>query len=135
MVIRFHLQKYKHGEEIIRNTYVDNVIEINDDVNKLKQQYLETKQIFNEASMKLKEYYSNNNDILEQVNPVPQITRVKILGCNWNIKNDTMELIWPKWTHEKITKRTVLAFIGSIFDPLGLLTPCTVGLKLYLQDL
>ena len=63
----------------------------------------------------------------------------KILGIPW--KSDTDELIL-KLSHLKqitvnqpITKRTILKTIASIFDPLGLISPVTTPLKVYMQGL
>ena len=64
---------------------------------------------------------------------------VKVLGIPW--KSDTDELIL-KLSHLKqitgnqpITKRTILKTIASIFDPLGLISPVTTPLKVYMQGL
>ena len=64
---------------------------------------------------------------------------VKVLGIPW--KSDADELIL-KLSHLKqitvnqpITKRTILKTIASIFDPLGLISPVTTPLKVYMQGL
>ena len=63
----------------------------------------------------------------------------KVLGIPW--KSDTDELIL-KLSHLKqitvnqlITKRPILKTIASIFDPLGLISPVTNQLKVYMQGI
>ena len=63
----------------------------------------------------------------------------KVLGIPW--KSDTDELIL-KLSHLKqitlnqpSTKRAILKTIASIFDPLGLISPVTTPLKVYLQGI
>ena len=58
----------------------------------------------------------------------------RVLGILWDINNDTLKLnlIAKKFSD---TKRGVLSFLYSIFDPLGFLNLCLVEIKLLIQDL
>ena len=48
----------------------------------------------------------------------------KILGLNWDKENDTLELTMRRFTEEEpVTKKTILGHLGSIYDPLGVLSP------------
>ena len=68
-----------------------------------------------------------------------EMTQVKILGLNWDVHTDelkceTTELI----AYAKslpITKRSVLKISAKIFDPLGLLSPFTIKMKILFQIL
>ncbi|GFU31000.1 uncharacterized protein TNCV_3953321 [Trichonephila clavipes] len=59
----------------------------------------------------------------------------KVLGLFWNSSNDpfgfqpSLELTPP------LTKRRILSESSKIFDPLGLLSPCTVFMKIFYQKL
>ena len=61
-------------------------------------------------------------------------TSERALGLIWNIHRDT-------FTFKSIikyysdTKRGMLSLISSIFDPLGILTPCLLQLKRIAQQL
>lgn len=67
----------------------------------------------------------------------------RILGLNWKIKEDVfvMTLTFEKFDEALIkaeiipTKRKLLQFMMSIFDPLGFLSPIMIKLKLIYQDL
>ena len=62
----------------------------------------------------------------------------KVLGMNWNTESDSL-FFNVKDTIDnssgKLTKRVMLSKINSIFDPLGLLSPCTIKAKMLLRRL
>ena len=60
----------------------------------------------------------------------------KTLGLTWCPTNDQlMYNIKENPRHKKINKRVILSTISQIFDPLGLLSPVTVNVKILLQKL
>ena len=65
--------------------------------------------------------------------------RVKILGLNWNSDTDNivfhLSQLASTIIERPVTKRTILSLIAKIFDPLGLITPATTPLKVFLQKL
>ena len=47
----------------------------------------------------------------------------KILGYKWDKENDSIDIQVPNQTNsEIITKRSILSMLGSIYDPLGLMS-------------
>lgn len=60
----------------------------------------------------------------------------KLLGIFWNQENDSYQYKVERYQiNARVTKRNVLAEIASVFDPLGLINPITVRLKLIMQKL
>ena len=63
----------------------------------------------------------------------------KVLGLTWNTETDTfifnLENLVTKALEAPVTKRTILGMIAKIYDPLGLITPITSPLKVFLQKL
>ena len=63
----------------------------------------------------------------------------KVLGLTWNTETDTfifnLENSVTKALEAPVTKRTILGMIAKIYDPLGLITPITSPLKVFLQKL
>ena len=49
LVIRHHLRKFQNGEELLKNIYVDNLIELGDDKEELQLRCEKTKHIFSLA--------------------------------------------------------------------------------------
>ena len=64
---------------------------------------------------------------------------VKVLGIPWNVDEDTLFHDYVKWSKDATTlpatKRSVLQLSAEIFDPIGLLTPFTIKMKVFFQEL
>jgi len=63
----------------------------------------------------------------------------KILGVKWNDREDTLifyldEIAAITDTQQALTKRIMLRTLASFFDPLGMLQPIIVGLKIMFQE-
>lgn len=139
--IRYHLKQHDCdiAREIQRNIYVDNVLLHAEDLNEAKQKYFQSKNIFGLASMNLREFCSNNsefNKFVEKIEGTPPLESTKFLGVKWQILEDFLEIPLPKpETNQKLTKRQILKIMASIFDPLGLISPCVFKAKLFFQYL
>lgn len=61
----------------------------------------------------------------------------KILGLTWNRRDDKIQysVTLPPMTAGPITKRTVIADIARLFDPLGWIAPCIIIAKIFIQKL
>ncbi|GFX33269.1 integrase catalytic domain-containing protein [Trichonephila clavipes] len=59
----------------------------------------------------------------------------KVLGLFWNSSNDTFGFQLSLELTPPLTKRRILSESSKIFDPLGLLSPCTVFMKIFYQKL
>ena len=66
-------------------------------------------------------------------------TRPKVLGIQWDPVADTLVMdlaaVLEKSPMETVTKRDVLAATAKMYDPLGLLCPVIVRLKIFFQEL
>ncbi|GFX54662.1 uncharacterized protein TNCV_3632191 [Trichonephila clavipes] len=58
----------------------------------------------------------------------------KVLGLFWNSSNDTFGFQPSLELTPPLTKRRILSESSKIFDPLGLLSPCTVFMKIFYQN-
>uniref|UniRef100_A0A1I7WQ34 Retrotrans_gag domain-containing protein n=1 Tax=Heterorhabditis bacteriophora TaxID=37862 RepID=A0A1I7WQ34_HETBA len=125
------------SKQLWRNLYVDNVFLSASTFDEAKSLYFESKEIFSDASMNLREFISNNeafNQFLQQEGN-PQQKSTKILGIKWNNICDILSFSLPTYSATVLTKRSILKFIASIYDPLGLISPILVLPKLLLQKL
>ncbi|GFV53421.1 uncharacterized protein TNCV_2205571 [Trichonephila clavipes] len=59
----------------------------------------------------------------------------KVFGLFWNSSNDTFGFQPSLELTPPLTKRRILSESSKIFDPLGLLSPCTVFMKIFNQKL
>lgn len=62
--------------------------------------------------------------------------QTKILGLLWDTASDAFQYRLPSTDErKKVTKRSILAQIAQIYDPLGWLRPITTQAKLIIQRL
>ena len=110
----------KQLHDVLLNAlYVDDLTLCGPNLNELQDIQKAAQSLFLDASMELI--------------PVPSPT--KILGVGWLTPQDQLFVRNEVTTPSKLTRRTLLAFISSFFDPLGILTPWTLeGRHLFQQS-
>lgn len=151
--IQHHLGQMKDEfpmttKKLMKGIYVDDVIFGADTVEEAVKLYKESKEIFRRASMNLRKWTSNEeklNQILDEheKDTAHQETRLKgdttILGMRWKHSEDMLSFPVEKWmtqtTTNNLTKRAVLQATSKIFDPIGLLSPFTIRIKIGFQRL
>uniref|UniRef100_A0A914IGD7 Integrase catalytic domain-containing protein n=1 Tax=Globodera rostochiensis TaxID=31243 RepID=A0A914IGD7_GLORO len=136
--IREHLAMYDSdlARRIDENLYVDNIlIEVKNE-EELPALVCEAKAIFATAGMVLREFFGSD---LEEVKKLPpadlanELEEAKVLGISWRPKHNRLLFKMPTFDG-KITKRTILAHIAKVFDPLGLMAPALLPAKVFLQS-
>ncbi|MCA4774575.1 hypothetical protein IHO13_05250, partial [Wolbachia endosymbiont of Mansonella perstans] len=138
--LNYHLETYGSATalEIKKNLYVDNVILPVKGTQEAFKIYKEMKDIFKNASMNIREFFSNDNDFNKLIpeNDRAEVSQTKkILGINWNPVTDSIGIVLKPWDSSVLTKRAILQFIASQYDPLGFLIPSMLLFKLFLQAL
>ena len=58
----------------------------------------------------------------------------KIVGVPWNKLTDKLSISIPKF-QQIVTKRNILSYVTSIYDPLGNISPCHVLGKVIYSEL
>ena len=134
----FHLKNSRSeaAEKIRENIYVDNVITGTTSTQNATQFYRDSKQIMSKAGMNLRDWASNDRDVLHKI-PLSDRSsgeQMKVLGLTWTITEDQLALNCTNFD-QTLTKREVLKQIATVFDPLGIFSPITLKGKLFLQDL
>ena len=135
-VIQHHLDKWKdHASELVQNIkdniYVDDIIEGGDQIEEMTSMKKAIILIFNAAKFQLHKWHSNKA-ILEGESPNKEehVTNTVILGLNWDKQKDTLQVTTHSISTSE-TKRGVLKFLASFYDPLGFISPVT--LKYYIE--
>ncbi|GFW00452.1 DUF1758 domain-containing protein [Trichonephila clavipes] len=100
------------------------------------------KEMMKKGGFNLRKWQSNSETVIKEVAENKDLKRVQndeeinILGIQWNPKSDffsfTVSLLEERCIY---SKRDVLSEIARVFDPLGLLSPCNVFMKILLQEL
>ena len=102
------------------NTYVDNLMQTGGVNEKLVQFKEESTVILESAKFPVHKWESNVKSLESESMPNPS----KILGHTWNKEEDTLELSAKPFPHEQpVTKRTILSYLGTMYDPLGIISP------------
>ena len=74
-----------------------------------------------------------------QIKPKDHIEEIvtKVLGLVWNTNTDELSISTKKLEIQQpaTTKREVLTTLASLYDPLGMLTPFTINMKIFIQNL
>ena len=140
LTINHHLSQYKTelSTKILQNMYVDNLICGYETTNEGKEFFLTGKQMFKEAGMYLREWYTNNNEVLSSIpetDQAKQVEKLKVLGIFWNPKEDTLSIAPYKLKGTPDTKRKIVETVATIFDPLGYFVPVTIGCKMLIQEM
>ncbi len=140
--VAHHIKQFnsKFAASILRNLYVDNLLHGCMDVVQGTDFYAESKRMFSEASMNLRGWTSNSSQ-LRNCFPVEDRNsekEVKMLGLCWNTYSDSISIQkQPDFLlhQNKLTKRTILQVMSSVFDPLGLFSPVLVPIKTGIQKM
>ena len=136
-------------EEISKTLYVDDLIMGGHDVEMLKTFKEKAIEIFEKAGFVLHKWHSNKaelEDISVQNSDESSTTTyakqqlggaksncTKILGLVWDKKEDSLQIHIPEVKVTQ-TKRGILKFISSIYDPTGVICPTTLlGKDIYRQ--
>ncbi|EYB84716.1 hypothetical protein Y032_0311g2141 [Ancylostoma ceylanicum] len=142
MSIKYALERDSDNrlkEEILANTYVDNVLIGADSTRECIMKQTACKETFLRMNMNLREFMSNNTKVMQTIpaqdrmmdHPRP----VKLLGVKWDPTTDTLNVPINIGSSQVSSKRSALRVFASTFDPLGFLTPLLVRAKMFIQDL
>ncbi|VDM45614.1 unnamed protein product [Toxocara canis] len=111
-------------DEVRANVYVDNVMIGANTAEEAVRKYKALKQIFLEASMNLREWLSNDEEVNGRFEESDRAEGglSKILGIGWNVHSDSLELKLKDCTRtnaEVVTKRKVLNQLTKIYEAVG----------------
>ena len=131
------------AEEVRKQIYMDDVPGGDDEFETAKKKIEELWDFFQDASMMPHKFASNASDILTSI---PEMNRnpnskIKVLGVLWDSASDklTFDIKLKKEESQESrnensdTKRSFLEESATIFDPLGLLSPFVMKIKLLFQ--
>ena len=132
----FNADKKETVSEIKDNVYVDDmVLSVEDDKEAIRV-WKDSKEIFASGGFELRKLKSNSSTVLNQLCGEQSSKDSTVLGVTWKAESDLLfpgkKFIQELETH---TKRGVVSLLGQLYDPLGLLSPLILPLKLFIQEL
>lgn len=141
-------------EAIIKNHYMDDMMEGENTEEELVQLVKDVKYIHSKAGFEIRNFLSNSKKVMEELGSIESLEKKnispdkdfeieRVLGMWWNIKEDTFtfSLKFLSVTRDILsgeslpTKRELLKLLMSIFDPLGLISHYLIHLKTLIQHL
>uniref|UniRef100_A0A7I5E6D1 Integrase catalytic domain-containing protein n=1 Tax=Haemonchus contortus TaxID=6289 RepID=A0A7I5E6D1_HAECO len=125
------------SQEIIENLYVDNVLLTAESPSEAIAKYRESKGLFAEIGMNMREYVSNCDEVNYSI---PEQDRapngiVKILGVEYNTQSDIFSITLKLNKKVSLTKKDVVSQLNSIYDPIGIAGPLTIRLKHLMREI
>ncbi|CAK1578751.1 unnamed protein product [Parnassius mnemosyne] len=128
----------KVAQVIIHDFYVDDLLTGGDDINEVTDLRRKVTSTLASAHMVLRKWKSNESQLVSENDISPLDLNIggfeptKTLGLGWQSHTD--QLCFPiGGLFSGRTKRDMLSVISQIFDPLGLLSPCVIKMKMLLQ--
>ncbi|XP_047143059.1 uncharacterized protein LOC124817258 [Hydra vulgaris] len=142
--LKKHAERYIDSDpnfvyKLMNTLHVDNLNAGANSIYAAFQFYQKCKYHLQEAGFNLRKFESNCKDLENLVNEqsFKSHNTTKVLGLNWNKEKDILTFDLAKVLTEmkaNPTKRDILRFIASIFDPLGIINPVVVRLKIFFQE-
>ncbi|XP_062704637.1 uncharacterized protein LOC115265178 [Aedes albopictus] len=132
---------------VVDQHYVDDYFDCADTEEEAIQLVRRVVKTHEHGGFRLVKFASNSEALLDSLDPTLIADRTEnetpVLGIRWDLRSDELvfSLDFPKLieefrTGESVpTKRQFLKFMMGIFDPLGLLSPITIQLKIIFQEL
>ena len=128
------------SQDLLHNLYVDNMVSGCTNEQASVEYFNESRSLLCNAGFNLRSWSSNCTQ-LQSVASHHKVAEpdnlVKVLGIFWNTQKDEIYLT-PSANSavtSTITKREILRWTSSIFDPLGFISPVTIPAKILIQQL
>ncbi|XP_036340836.1 uncharacterized protein LOC118750218 [Rhagoletis pomonella] len=132
----------KAAEVVTSDFYMDDLLTGSDSLHELSSLQRDVSLVLSQSGFELRKWATNFQPLRDQIPHVSKQTShlladgndIRALGCIWHTDNDSPSIAFnldelPK----KLTKRVFLSDSSKIFDPLGLIAPCTIRSKIWLQ--
>jgi hypothetical protein len=139
-------QLLQAAEIVKQDFYMDNLLTGCKTIQEAIKLRTELQELLNKGGFSLRKWCSISSEVLQTIPPEDRTVQpllklndkhsVKTLGLVWHPSLDKCKFeINMKSQMEKITKRSVMSAIASIFDPLGLQGPAIITCKIFMQQL
>lgn len=140
------MEKFPIASNIILNdSYMDDISSGSDCVKQAIKVRKQITDILQDASFPIRKWASNSSEFLSSIpneeremssKELRGIKYITTLGLRWFYEGDKLGFKTNvERDAKKLTKRSILSQITTIFDPLGLLAPITIYNKIIMQDI
>ena len=142
-VLKHHAELFPEDEAAFflkSNFYVDNLIVTGNSSDELKPIYQQSVDRMKEGGFCLRSWNSNCEELQRMMRDDNNFVSheeefEKVLGFRYFIGSDSIRLSELSLDASANTKRSILSQVSKVFDPLGLMSPVSVGGKTLIRDL
>ncbi|UYV64960.1 hypothetical protein LAZ67_3002566 [Cordylochernes scorpioides] len=131
------------SKAILTNFYVNDMLSGENSVEEAKDLIIQLNQIMRRGGFHLRKWASNVPKVLEALSnedkydismvPIEKDLTINLLGLIWNATKDVFQ-VKVQDTMDVKTKRQLLSVIAQFFDPLRIISPSIILLKILMQD-
>ena len=140
-VIRKHAEQYDFDhefvEKVINSFYADDFSGGANTLDDVYEFFKKLKLLFIEGAFHLRKWRTNEPNLQKLIGD-ENLSSSKILGIIWNEKNDTLSFQFQEICNLaqnlKPTKRNILKILSMFYDPIGILQPVIINLKIIFQN-
>ena len=132
------------SDTIFRSFYVDDVLRSCKSIADATEVIHGTKDVLNHGGFKLTKFAANDREILKliddddlakEVKELVPNTVSKALGIKWDVFQDSFYYVSKGISDDgEVTRRKILSYVSSLYDPLGLVCPVVICGKLIFQE-
>ena len=129
---------------VLHDFYVDDMLKSVATAAEVTRVVQETKRVVSRGGFNLTKFVVNDKDLLEQIDMSERATEVKdvlpeaysrALGIKWQVDDDTFHYVIRKVDESTtVTKRSILSYVSSMYDPLGHVSPIVIKGKMIFQE-
>lgn len=123
------------AKELLKSFYVDNCLASVDSYEEYELFKQQATTIMSAAKMDLRNWeHTEFRNVNEDIN---ELSCSKVLGLTWEKASDSLfcdSNLSDDEVSVKLTKRSILSLISRLFDPLGMLCPAVLPVKIILQE-
>ncbi|KAL1448490.1 hypothetical protein WDU94_002724 [Cyamophila willieti] len=131
------------AQVIASSIYVDDVVTGADSVQTACALKEELTSLMGKGGFELRKWASSHLEVLadlpgdmcESVHSLGDTDSLKVLGAQWSPSSDSFFYSVKPGEMSNLTKRKILSVIASTYDPNGFLSPVTVWLKIFMQQI
>ena len=131
-------------QAILNNFYVDDLLQSTRDITEARDIIVDTAAVLKHVGFRLTKFVVNSSELLNDIDESDRATVVKeimpemmrkALGVHWEICGDTFSYVCKqKSPIGPATRRTMLSFVSTMYDPLGLIFAIVLKGKLLFQE-
>ena len=132
-------------DTIMRSFYVDDLLKSVDSIENGVEVIHGVKHVLSHGGFNITKFTVNDNALLEEIDDNDRVGGVKeiapdlfskSLGLEWEVSSDTFRYTSKPMPSREgpITRRQMLSYVSSLYDPLGLISPVVLQGKVLFQD-